>query len=156
MLQVIPFRRVKDPYGWMSNMSPHPVSAKGKTWRTTEALFQALRFANTDFEAIDAVWEQASPMGAKMVAKKYSDRFVVAPRSPQDLDLMRWVLRLKLEQHPNLLLELKRTGRAEIIEDVTARPNESGLFWGAVLKEGVWVGQNQLGKLWMEIRGEVK
>jgi len=31
--------KVKEPSGWLSNMSPHPVSYAGKRWRTYEALF---------------------------------------------------------------------------------------------------------------------
>ena len=32
----------------------------------------------------------------------------------------------------------------------------SGTFWGAVLKDGEWMGENLLGKLWMKLREELK
>ena len=40
---IIAFRRVKDAYGWLGNMSPYPITYMGNAWRTSEALFQALR-----------------------------------------------------------------------------------------------------------------
>ena len=62
---------------------------------------------------------------------------------------------LKLEQHPLLKKKLLDTGSAEIIEDCTTHDRESSRFWGAVKKDGIWVGENKLGNLWMEIRDEL-
>lgn len=44
-----------------------------------------------------------------------------------------------------------------IIEDCTKRQNVSGLFWGAAFDANIaeWRGQNQLGKLWMELREQL-
>jgi len=61
-------------------------------------------------------------------------------------------LRLKIEQHPELRETLIESGDAFIVEDCTKRQRGSGLFWGAALIDGSWVGQNWLGKLWMELR----
>ena len=87
-----------------------------------------------------------------MIAKKYRNQMVVEPMSDADLYNMKLVLRLKIEQHPKLQADLIATGDQEIVEDCTQRPRGSGLFWGAALKEGRWVGENWLGWLWMEIR----
>jgi len=149
---MILIRKVKDEYGWLGNMSPHPVSHVGKTYRTAEALFQSLRF--NDYEIIEAIRDQKSPMAAKMKAKKHRDRMVVVPLSEADLENMRLVLRLKLLQHPKLRTLLLATGDQEIIEDCTKRPRGSGLFWGAANRDGQWVGENWLGRLWMELRAE--
>lgn len=149
-MDVIAFRKVKEPYGWLGNMSPHPVE-HGAAWRTTEALFQALRFANVAIQ--DEIRAQKSPMGAKMVAKKHADKMIVVPRSEQDLANMRMVLRLKAEQHPQLLNELMATGDADLIEDTTKR---NDTFWGAQLVAGEWKGKNMLGQLWMELRAEYR
>lgn len=149
---VISFTKVKLPYGWLGNMAPFPIQFGGKTWRTTEALFQALRFADGD-PVRDLIFAEKSPMAAKMVAKSNRDKMVVEPMSPADLELMRTVLRLKVDQHPHLLSELLKTGDAEIVEDSSNRQNTSGLFWGAAKQaDGSWVGENTLGKLWMELR----
>lgn len=147
---MILIRKVKEEFGWLGNMSPFPVLYEGKKYRTTEALFQALRF--DDEEIIESIREQKSPMSAKMKAKKNKDRMVVVPLSGEDLDNMRLVLRIKLLQHPILRDDLLATGDQEFIEDCTKRPRGSGLFWGAALQEGEWVGENWLGRLWMELR----
>jgi predicted NAD-dependent protein-ADP-ribosyltransferase YbiA (DUF1768 family) len=113
-------------------MSPHPVMVGNEIWRTTEHLFQAARFfPHTQKEIRDAIRECKSPMGAKMIAKSHASKMCVVPRSDNDVRQMSWILSIKLEQHPTLLTELIGTGDAMLIEDVTARPSESGLFWGS-------------------------
>ena len=134
-------------------MSPHPVTYSGLVWRTTEALFQALRFS--DSEIREQIREQKSPMAAKLRAKKYVELMTVEQLSQADLDNMRACLRLKINQHPQLKQELLATGSTPIIEDCTRRQRGSGLFWGAALRGTEWVGENWLGGLWEELRGEL-
>jgi ribA/ribD-fused uncharacterized protein len=146
----IAFKKVKDAYGWFSNMSPHPVKWSGETYPTAEHLFQALRFDQTNpnhalHVAIRAV---KSPMAAKMHAKANKAQFTVEPRSGLDVGLMMLVVGLKIEQYPDFKKALLETNKRRIIEDVTSRPNESGKFWGAALENGQWVGQNALGLVW--------
>lgn len=143
----IAFTKVALPYGWLGNMSPHPINYEGKTWRTAEALFQALRFDNEQDR--EAIRSQTSPMAAKLVAKRRKLNMVVIPGSDQDVDNMRLVLRLKVEQHPSLRRQLVDTGDAEIIEDCT---NRRASIWGAQYGQGRWNGRNLLGSLWMELR----
>ena len=150
----ISFTKVKLPYGWLGNMSPYPITFQGYVWDTAEALFQAMRF---DDEGVrDEIWRQNSPMAAKMIAKKHRDNMVIEPRSEQDVENMGLVLMLKIEQHAEIRRMLLETGDAEIIEDCTRRASESGLFWGAKLEGGEWKGENKLGKLWRELRAEVR
>lgn len=132
-------------------MSPHPIDG----YPTAEHLFQCLRF--DDRMVRDEIIACKSPMGAKMIAKKYADKMIVVPRSMADIGQMKSVLRLKLKRHPNLIKELLDTGDELLVEDVTARPNESGLFWGmAKQSERVWMGLNVLGNAWMDLRAACK
>ena len=131
-------------------MAPFRVTYNGTEWLTTEALFQALRFDNEEIR--EAIRAEKSPMGAKMKAKKHKSEMVIEPLSEADINNMRLVLRLKIEQHPELRETLIESGDAFIVEDCTKRQRGSGLFWGAALIDGSWVGQNWLGKLWMELR----
>jgi predicted NAD-dependent protein-ADP-ribosyltransferase YbiA (DUF1768 family) len=131
-------------------MSPHRVKYNDRWWETTEALFQALRFE--DGEVHEEIRSQKSPMSAKMKAKRHKERRVVVPTSPQDLENMRIVLKLKLHYHPGLNKQLLATGVAEIIEDCS---NRGASPWGARYRDGVWVGGNLLGKQWMELRTEL-
>lgn len=148
----ITFTKVSLPYGWLSNMSPHRVMYSGIMWRTAEHMFQALRFPHAAMIRAE-IYNVISPMGAKFVAKKHVHEMLIVPRSAEDLDLMRTVLNLKYEQHEEIRRQLALTNDAELIEDVSKRPSESGLFWGvADPKTSQRRGQNWLGRLWMEIR----
>ena len=146
----ISFTKVKLPFGWLGNMSPYPILYNGKTWRTSESLFQAMRFENEDI--IEAIRLEKSPMGAKMKAKKYKDQMIIEPQSHEDVDLMVLCINLKLEQHSGLKKQLLDTKESIIIEDVTSRPGGSGLFWGAKRIGDKWSGHNILGKIWMDAR----
>lgn len=149
-MNVISFTKVSLPYGWLGNMSPHPVTYRDKEYRTTEALFQSLRFKRYP-EAQEEIRIQKSPMAAKMVAKKY--KHLLTPEDyKDDLRYMKICLLLKLLYHPKLINMLIETNDSIIIEDVTRRPRGNNLFWGAALIDGKWVGENALGLLWMEIR----
>lgn len=154
MEPIIAFTKVALPFGWLGNMAPYPVTYGGKAWRTTEALFQALRFEDESIQ--EAIRQEKSPMAAKMVAKRHKSKMVVVPMGAADLDNMRLVLRLKLQAHPALGRQLLATGGARIVEDCSRRPHGSGLFWGAALREGRWVGENWLGRLWEELRASLR
>jgi len=143
--------------GWLSCMSAHPITYQGEDYRTAEALFQCLRFHKYP-EIQELIREQKSPMGAKMKARKNREllnRGIKWDEAPEDIPWMKKCLELKLEQHPLLKKKLLDTGSAEIIEDCTTHDRESSRFWGAVKKDGIWLGDNKLGKLWMEIRNKL-
>ena len=99
--QVIGFTKVALPYGWLGNMSPFPIEYEGKTWRTTEALFQSLRF---DDESIkELIREQKSPMAAKMVAKKHRANMLTLTQEEDYLNMMMCLI-LKIKYHQLLSL----------------------------------------------------
>ena len=152
----IAFKKVKDAYGWLGNMSPFPIECFGVKWKTTEALFQALRFSDPSIR--EHIRLQASPMGAKLAAKSRVALMTVKPLSDQDVQNMRFCLNLKIEQHSNLRQWLLNTGYEKIVEDVTGRSNRgSALFWGAAkTPDGEWEGQNILGMLWEQIRHAIR
>lgn len=152
----IAFTKVKEPHGWLGNMSPYPIQCFGVEWRTTEALFQALRFSDAAIR--EHIRSQKSPMGAKLAAKSKKELMTTEPLSEQDVRNMNFCLNLKIKQHPSLQKLLLDTGYKKIVEDVTNRANRgSALFWGAAkTPEGTWEGQNHLGALWQNIRHVLK
>jgi len=166
MPATIAFTKVDLPYGWLGNMAPYPVSYNGVRYKTTEALFQSLRFdpekydidlGLTGADVVAMIAAESSPMAAKMKAKKYKSMMAVKPGSPQDVDNMRLCLRLKIQQYPLLATKLKATGDALIVEDVTKRGDRgTNCFWGAMLVGDSWVGDNVLGRLWMDIRDSIQ
>jgi len=145
------FSRVNDEFGWLGNMAPYSIVFNGKTWRTSEALFQALRFEDESIREI--IRSEKSPMGAKMKAKKLRNKMVVIPMSEQDVDNMKKCVRLKFDQNLNLRNELKRTGNALIFEDIGKRTGERHQFWGAKkVNEDEGCGFNMMGQILMELR----
>ena len=147
----IGFTKVALPFGWLGNMAPFPVTWEGQVWKTTEALFQALRFEDPQIR--EKIRLEKSPFSAKLVAKSNRSNMKVEPLSQQDLANMELCVRLKIEQHPNLKAELKKTGSAVLFEDVASRKTRgSSLFWGAYLQDGELIGKNELAKIWMQER----
>jgi len=164
----IAFTTVDGPYGWLGNMSPHIVRYNDQWYKTAEALFQSMRFEGHP-EVQMAIREAKSPMTAKMIAKKYkiliAGKESAEEQEANDLTRMRECILLKLKAHPDLKRRLLGTKDDQIIEDCSKRPRGSGLFWGMAKTEkklpdgGVettWAGRNELGKLWMEIRDELR
>ena len=149
----ITFTKVDLPYGWLGNMSSFPIKHDGKVWRTTEALFQALRFE--DEEIREAIRAEKSPMGAKMKAKKHKAQMTIHPMSEEDIKNMKLCVKLKLEQHEPIRFRLKTTGFSLIIEDIEKRNGERHKFWGAKKVNGKWDGENMMGKIWMELRDDL-
>lgn len=154
---VVAIRRVRDPFGYLGNMSPHPVSyhGAGGEFATAEALFQALRFPR-DSQTREEIRMARSPMAAKMHAKQNISLMHVVPRSAQDFENMRFVLSLKVVRHAEVKNGLLSTGDRHIVEDCSARQTESGLYWGAALRDREWFGLNRLGVLWMEMRARLR
>lgn len=136
-------------------MSAHPVVYQGKRYRTTEALFQWLRFEGFP-KVQEAILTCPSPMGAKMVAKKHRVLIqdAVSFLGAADIERMQLCLRLKVIQHPALGHMLVATENALLVENVGKRRRSSDLFWGAYWDEGrlEWVGENVLGACWMRLR----
>jgi ribA/ribD-fused uncharacterized protein len=154
-MDVITFTKVSLPNGWLSNMSPYPIEFGGKKWLTSEALFQSLRFNDDDIKEL--IRAEKSPMGAKDIMNENTDKLSIIKHSRRDVINMKMCIRIKLRYHPILLGKLLETGDKEIIEDVTARGIVGGnLFWGAMLIDGKWEGENTLGKIWMELREQYR
>lgn len=150
---MIKFRKVSEEHGWLSNMSPYKLIYKNKEFKTAEALFQSFRF--NDERIIEEIRNCKSPMIVKMITKNYLNEMVIVPTSPEDVLNMEIVLKLKLECNQDLKFLLQQTLSEEIVEDVSSRMHGRNLFWGAGLKDGKWIGENTLGKLWMKIRKEL-
>jgi len=150
----IAFTKIKLPYGWLGNMSPHRVSMWGDEWPTAEHAFQVGRFPEDHMLRTGKLHHIKSPMEAKQIVQHYRNDMVIMPTSDEDVGLMHDVLMAKLEYNDWMIDELLMTRGYRIIEDVTKRPHGNGLFWGAALQNGKWVGDNMLGQLWMSLRDE--
>jgi ribA/ribD-fused uncharacterized protein len=123
----------------------------GQAIGSSEALYQACRYPHRPDWQREIV--EAHAMLAKMKSKKDGRRQQSRPDWPEvQLDVMRWVLRVKLALHlrrfGGLLLS---SGSRSIVEQ-----SKRDRFWGAVPEEDkVLRGENWLGRLLMELREEL-
>lgn len=155
---IISFTKVALPFGWMGNMAPYPVVHENVTYRTTEALFQCLRFVGHP-EIQEKIRSQLSPMQAKIVAKEQIaiiEKEGFELMGEKDVQNMKLCIDLKIAQHPQLKQQLLDTLDKVIIEDCTSRPQGSGVFWGAAYQNGNWIGKNILGNILMEKRAQLE
>ncbi len=149
-MNYVGFKKVKERYGWLGNMSAHPIEYKGKIWKTCECLFQSLRFKDEDI--IKILRNEGSPMGVKMKSKKYKEKMVVEVMSKMDVENMKLVVKLKYDKYEWIRKELNKLKGKIIYEDVSnRRSGKRKLFWGGKIENGKFIGENVLGKIWMEL-----
>ncbi len=153
---MIAFTKVRLPFGWMGNMSPHAIVDDDVYYPTAEHHFQLARLPK-DHKARAGVLSNNNPMAAKLAVKMFPEDFIVEPLSEADLDNMRMTLRLKFSQHPALAALLIATYPEILVEDVSARQSKgSAMFWGGVpLDDHAYRGTNMLGKLLMSLRSDL-
>ena len=153
-MAVISFTKVKLPYGWLGNMAAYPIEYNNRRWKTSEALFQALRF--NDDMIREKIRMEPSPMGAKMRAKSFRNLYAIAPMSDDDIANMKICLNLKFTQHKDLRAKLLKTLDHIIVEDIGKRRGIRHEFWGAyIADQNKWLGKNKIGELLMELRKEL-
>lgn len=145
------FWKTREKFGGLSNMAAgYPLRVNGVRIRTSEALYQALRFpTRPDIQNI--ILSEISPMTSKMKGKPFRE-FTRPDWMAIRVPLMRWCLRLKLFQNwEKFQKDLRETDEKPIVEKKTKRAD----FWGAKCTEtGELVGPNILGRLLMELRAE--
>ena len=148
-LDVLTFTAEDVQNGWLSNLSEHDVEYNGQIF-TVEGLFHWLRFeGHPEIQAQLA--KEANPEDALRVAMN-SRHLLSKPDEGKAVAQMRECLRLKIEQHPNLVKKLLATGSKVLVMDCTANPKGDDFFWGMAKRDDQWVGKNWLGRLWWEIR----
>lgn len=153
----IAFTKVALPWGFLGNMSAHPIQWKDKTWRTVEAAFQASRFDDPKIQEL--IRSEKSPMGAKMKAKNNKAHYSVDLMSAQDVSNLRELVKIKFTTHKDIAQKLKNSlkNNCYIVEDSSSRKGGRHQFWGAklIIENGVeyWEGDNIMGEILMEVRG---
>lgn len=139
------FYKIADPYGDFSNFSKHPITLKGKVWKTTEHYFQAQKFAGTEHEEevrlCKGPWS-AAEMGRRRDLPLREDWEEVKET------IMKEALLAKIAQYPQIKDLLLSTGDDEIVEHTV-----NDRYWA---DGGDGSGKNRLGVLWMEIRTELR
>lgn len=137
----------------LSNFSAFSIKWKGLRFDTSEHLYHWLKFATSP----DGRSARPTIADAVMAAPSAHEAFKLAERNRQHrradwdavkVDLMREVLWAKVVQHEYVRRKLLATGDRELVEN-SWRDD----YWGWGPNRD---GQNMLGKLWMEIRAELR
>lgn len=132
----------------LSNFSAFALEWEGRLFSTSEAAYHWEKFPGASQWSLRySILNARSAHAAFQIAQDFKDQ-----RRPDWNDvkvrIMREILRAKVRQHPYVLQKLMQTGNRELIED-SWRDSEWG--WGPNKD-----GKNLLGKLWMEIREELR
>lgn len=129
------------------NFSSFKVEWNGYLFSSVEEAYQAASFMGSDEELVEKIKKSHSADEAQRIAYANSDK----RREDWDdvkISIMEELLRLKIEQNPYVKKKLLQTEDYMIVED---SPKDD--FWGWGPNRN---GQNNLGKLWMKLRGELK
>ena len=150
--EVCSFRFTRAAWGEFSNFAPLavPIAAGPWSFPTSEHLYQAGKFG-----AAPAVQRRIAraPAAREAAAIGRGERAGLDPRwNEQRVNVMRWVLRMKREANAaDIDAALAATGDRAIVE-VSTRD----AWWGAKPVGDGYRGHNVLGRLWMELRQQLR
>ncbi len=150
--EVCSFRFTRAAWGEFSNFAPlaAPIAAGPWTFPTSEHLYQAAKFgAAPDVQQRIA----GAPTARDAAAIGRGERTGLDPRwNEQRVNVMRWVLRMKREANAaEIDAALAASGDRAIVE-VSTRD----AWWGAKPAGDTLRGHNVLGRLWMELRRQLR
>ncbi len=135
----------EDEYYFLSNFAAFAVEWKDQLWMTSEHAYQAAKF--TDENIQQQIRNARSAHDSKKIAKANKEH-----RRPDwdevKVAIMKDICRAKLNQHPFIKEKLIVSGDATLIET-----SHKDAYWGWGPNKD---GENHLGKIWMELREELK
>lgn len=140
----------------LSNFSAFRLRWKGYDFDTSEHAYHWDKF-DWSGDARTPIFQLWRAQDGIKLSRSAHDAFKVAERNAifrrsdwnaVRVDVMRQILRAKVEQHEYVRRKLLATGERELVEN-----SWRDSFWGWGPNRD---GQNQLGKLWMEIRAELR
>lgn len=145
--ECVAIRKVKEPWGIFGNFAPTPIIINGVTFKTSELLFQLMKFKEA--EPVLAVYNANNP---KMTAKHWEKTHRREDWGRMIVDAMKFCLTQKYEQNEVFRKELERSKGKYIVEDQTSFPKKSPDTWGVKQQGSDFVGPNLLGRILMELR----
>lgn len=142
------FYKVSDPYGYLSNFSPHGIYLGGLEWPTVEHYYQAQKFAGSQCEEIiPLIHSAATPQEAAALGRDPC-RILRPDWEQTKYNIMREAVLTKFLTHRDIQALLLATGNEIIVED-----SPRDYYWGCGADK---TGQNQLGKILMSVRAEIR
>ena len=130
----------------LDNFSSFKVEVDGYLYSSLEEAYQSMLFLPDYPEISNLIKNSHSAHEAQKIMIENNKK--VKYNDEERIIIMERLLRLKLEQNPYVRKKLLQTGDYMIVED---SPKDS--FWGWGPNRN---GRNQLGRLWMKLRDEIK
>lgn len=149
----------KGPYKFLDNQAEYPIQVESKQYPTVEHYFQSMKAQEFgDKEILEKIERSPSGKAVKALGKLVKN-FIKEQWDSKRIEIMARGVRAKFVQHPELQKQLLETGEKQIGE-ADARDS----FWGIGTSAATelskdpskWKGQNQLGKILMNLRSEFR
>jgi N-glycosidase YbiA len=138
-------------YIYFSPYTAHAIEIDGVLFPTVEHAYQCQRYS--DQGIIDEIRAATSPVYAWEVSTKYKHLQIPEFRNEDyKLEVMKKMMRLKAAQHADVRQALIDSGDKKIVKHIVSYPPGDG-FWDDG-EDGR--GENHMGRMWMEIRDEIK
>lgn len=147
-----PILRFTGMYRFLSNFYPAPIEYEGKKYYSLEHAYQATK--TTDVRKREPLtFTSGTALSTSPNKAKSWGRAVTLRSDWEDIKMqvMEDLLRLKFSI-PQLRAQLLETNDRELIEGNSWNDR----FWGRCELDGIWEGENHLGKLLMKVRAEIR
>ena len=142
------FYKADQSYGCFSNFSLHPIQMEGTFWSTVEHYYQAQKFVGTENEGLIIASQNAkTPMEAATIGRDRTLKLRCDWEQVKTQVMWQGVL-TKFLTHTDIQKILLDTGDELIVED-----SPIDYYWGCGRDK---TGQNQLGKILMKVRQEIR
>ncbi|MGF1682206.1 GTP cyclohydrolase II [Photobacterium minamisatsumaniensis] len=141
MVDEIQFYEPDEVHGFLSNFSPSPILLSNEVWPTSEHYYQAQKFEEPSIQKEILLAE--TPDEAFSLSRKYADK---VKQDWMDVRhaVMRYIVFEKFRQNSQLTHLLVSTG-----DNLLTEHSHKDNYWG---DGGDGKGQNELGKILMEVR----
>ena len=153
--QCVTIHKVEGEWGIFSNFAPTPLIVNGVTFKSSEELFQLMKF--TDAETLRRIRNNTTREGKtcyqiKKTSKSYEKQFRRADWGTMVIDAMKFCLMTKYNQCQEFREALDQSRGYYIVEDQTTMPKKNPDAWGVKSDGNNFIGPNLLGRLLMELR----
>jgi ribA/ribD-fused uncharacterized protein len=136
-------------YIYFSPYTAHAIEVDGVIYPTVEHAYQCLRYQ--DQKIVEEIKSACSPVKAWEISTKYKHLQIPDFRA-RKREAMKMLMRAKLEQHEEVRTALINSGDLLIVKHIDTYPPGDG-YWDDG-EDGK--GENQMGKIWMELREELR
>jgi ribA/ribD-fused uncharacterized protein len=138
-------------YIYFSPYTAHQIEIEGVVYPTVEHAYQCQRY--TDPKIIEEIRNAKSPVKAWEISSKYKHLQIPEFKNENHkLMVMKKLMELKTKQHEEIKQALIDSNDMKIVKHITTYPPGDG-FWDDG-EDGK--GLNHIGRMWMEIREQIK